>query len=241
MDKFNFKILEWDSNFFKKRVAKVFINDEAFNRKKLQILLKDNNIDVCYINSKYNLQNLVFDEYLCSLSNSHFVYRKKNESAENDIDKSIIDCNKKHFETYKNQILDLAYLSGHKSRFKLDGNFSKDEFEKMYIEWIRNALNKKNGGGINLYVESTEIAGLVTYDFNNSIAKIGLIAVNNAFQGKGIGQKLINSFESKFAHNKDISYFEITTQADNIAASNLYMKNKYKLNEKINISHYWKK
>jgi dTDP-4-amino-4,6-dideoxy-D-galactose acyltransferase len=241
MDKFNFKILEWDSIFFNKKVAKVNINDETFDLRKLELLLKENNIEVCYINSKHEIKNLDFVGYFNSMSNSHFVFRKKNENTKKEVDKSIVDCDKKQFDIYKSQILDLAYLSGHKSRFKLDGNFSKDEFEKMYIEWVRNALNKKNGGGINLYVESPEIAGLVTYDFNNSIAKIGLIAVNNAFQGKGIGQKLINSFESKFAHNKDISYFEITTQADNIAASNLYMKNKYKLNEKINISHYWKK
>ncbi|MBN3582551.1 GNAT family N-acetyltransferase [Algoriphagus aestuarii] len=132
------------------------------------------------------------------------------------------------------ELVDLAFLSGSFSRFKLDNRLKNGEFENLYSIWIQKAWKGKQ------ILTAHEIAGMVTVDSEKEIGKIGLIAVSEKHQGKGWGKKLIRAAESK-ACSQEAKFMQIPTQEKNIPACNLYTSLSYSIIEKVYVYHWWKR
>jgi ribosomal protein S18 acetylase RimI-like enzyme len=234
--------LNWDSNFFKKNIFGLDLNEGIQSSSQIENMLIKNDADVCYIKSKIKISLNDFKFYTNTYSSKLYVFRKKlNEETFSEYPNGIYLYNHKNDNQLYEQIIELAFLSGHKSRYKKDKRFNKYEFEKLYTNWIDNTINKSFGDDLLLHVDSGELSGLITFSSKDEIAKVGLVAVKPSFQGSGIGHKLIKSFEKYYIINKNINFFEITTQEDNKAASALYEKNGYTLIDEIFIYHIWKK
>jgi dTDP-4-amino-4,6-dideoxy-D-galactose acyltransferase len=234
--------LNWDSKFFKKNIFSLTLNKQPQSSSQIENMLIKNDTDLCYIKSKTKIGLNDFKAYKNTYSSKQNIFRKKsNEGAFSEYSNGIYLYNHKNDKQFYEQIIELAFLSGHKSRFKKDKRFNQNEFEKLYKNWIDNTINKSFGDDLLLYVDSGELSGLITFSSKDEIAKVGLVAVKPTFQGFGIGHKLIKSFEKYYIINKNINFFEITTQEDNKAASSLYKKNGYTLIDEIYIYHIWKK
>jgi dTDP-4-amino-4,6-dideoxy-D-galactose acyltransferase len=149
-----------------------------------------------------------------------------------------LPTNIKLYDNSKNDIhalKKLVLLSGHYSRFKLDANFEYNEFERMYSTWIT-----KSTGNILVKTYNDELVGFVLYTLDNESARIDLISVFERYQGKGFASELIHQVEY-LASQRGIERINVATQEVNKNASNLYIKNKFKLFSKTYIYHNWEK
>lgn len=139
-----------------------------------------------------------------------------------------------------NDLLSLAYLSGNYSRFKMDLNFQRGAFEKLYKRWLDKSIESEDEKVI-VISRDDNICGFVTVDLrHNSMAKIGLLAVHPSCQGRGIGSELLDQVES-IAKSSGKESIEVATQLANKPAIALYEKNGYKIYDKKFIYHFWNK
>jgi dTDP-4-amino-4,6-dideoxy-D-galactose acyltransferase len=194
-----------------------------------------NDYDLIYVISKEEIA-VAIPNFKLGYSENKIVFSKKTienrESADVNIFSEIND-------SHKNEIYDLAFESGKYSRFKLDPNFSQTEFEKLYKKWVDNSYTKEFADGVLIYKEQNSILGFVTYKVCDGYATIGLIAVCPKHQGKGIGEKLIQSVENELANN-GVDELRIPTQLQNEKACLFYVKMGYEIIENNILKHYWK-
>lgn len=228
MKSMEIKKLDWDSDFFNIKVG------EINYYKNLQ---EENSADydLIYVLSNEDFQ-LKLDHFENSFSETKVNFVKTLE-ANTDTSKFIFEFDKVTID--KEQLYLLAYESGKNSRFLLDAKFGGNHFKKLYQTWIDNSINKKFADGVLVYFEENILKGFVTYKINNDTASVGLIAVDNNYQGKGIGAKLVQNLEH-LLYQKKIKQLTIPTQLSNIQACSFYQKQGYSIKHKTFIKHYWK-
>lgn len=135
------------------------------------------------------------------------------------------------------QLLDLAYLSGSLSRFKLDSNFGEYHFKRLYKQWVDNSVVKTRNSTIVVAVLNHELVGFVTIDKKQEdLYAIGLLAVSPDFQGRKIASHLIAYSEGEIPAGHR---FQVPTQDLNGGAKKLYLNCGFKIINKVNIYHYW--
>ena len=222
------KRLDWDSDFFELEVGELFINSSEFkaNPDFDLIYVKSevkNDFEIAGFEKSFTENKVVYQKYLVQLNIQNNTIKEISE-----IEYAIDELN------------ELAFESGKHSRYKLDKKIDNQKFKELYQLWIENSLNKKFADGFLVYVEENEIIGFVTYKIKDNFATIGLIAVSQNHQGKGIGKQLIAKVENELI-NKNINELRIPTQEENHQACGFYEKLGYQQFEKITLSHYWKK
>ena len=150
--------LEWDSNFFGYNVGKIVISDpKYFNKLEFQSEIENYNLIYVYSKHEVNIngfklvdEKVTFSQNLSNLKN-----------IGNEFDKEIRIFNENQDQL--NDLKELAIESGVYSRFNIDKNFSNNEFQKLYNEWILNSLSKKNV--FNVFVclnDDKKIIGFIT-------------------------------------------------------------------------------
>ncbi|MFP3591680.1 GNAT family N-acetyltransferase [Chryseobacterium sp. SIMBA_038] len=225
----NINFLQWDSDFFKKKIGEISLNKKEninFNDEYDLIVVKqssDFDVDL-------EGYNLIFQE-----TKVNFI---KTLDDVNDSVYDIIqdtDHNEKSVDFFKG----LAYESGKMSRFLLDPAFGEAKFKELYDMWIINSLNKKFAVKTFFIEEANEAIGFVTVQKYDTLGKIGLIATHPDFQGKGFGKKLLKTAED-FCIKNGITHLEIPTQKENTQACAFYEKQGYTIKDEIIIKHYWK-
>lgn len=222
------KKLTWDSDFFKKNIGQI----DASEFKKANLL----EYDLIYVTSQTDF-NIVIQDFECTFEEVKVVFEKKNLTTAN-LDShifSVAEVNVNLEDLYV-----LAYESGKYSRFLLDYNFSKLEFETMYKMWVDNSISKKIATDVLVYIENQKLLGFVTYKIDNKNAHIGLIAVHPNAQGKGIGKKLLARAEH-IAQIQHCHVMQIPTQQQNKEACTFYSKQQYNVSSETYIKHYWRK
>ena len=135
--------------------------------------------------------------------------------------------------TLDEELINLAYLSGSYSRFKIDPRLQNHEFEKLYTQWISSAFEKEQ------VLIAPHQAGMVTYAVKNEQGRIGLIAVSEKYQGKGWGKKLVKAAEY-IAKQEGAKEMLIPTQQTNISACKLYQSLGYTPAQQVYVYHWWK-
>ncbi len=215
--------LNWDSDFFGFEIGEL-IDDVSLNNAKdfKLIIVKNKENDINDFENTFTETKVVFNKKLVqNISNFEIFDSDFNPLLANDL-------------------YDLAFESGKHSRFLLDKNFEENQFKELYKKWIDNSLNKQFADKIYYIKESKMIVGFVSIKKHETFATIGLIAVDAAQQGKGIGKKLIQKAENYCTENA-IFELRIPTQKENIQACNFYKKNGYTIFEEATIKHYWRK
>lgn len=132
---------------------------------------------------------------------------------------------------------ELAIKSGGFSRFKLDKRLNRSEFEKLYTTWLQKAISGKER--LLVYIKDKNIRGFITIVFGKEKARIGLIAVEDPYCGKGIGSRLLQAAIDS-AGREGLEILEVKTQKANLPAMKLYEKTGFKLIEERKVYHWWK-
>lgn len=222
------KKLGWDSEFFGFEVGELNTSTAFLNT-------EHQNFDLIYIKQNEDL-DLSIVGYEKTFQETKIIFTKS-LADKNVIHLDLIDFDEKPIKNEK--LYELAYLSGNYSRFLLDHQFGKEKFKNLYRTWIDNSINKKFADKIFYTIHDNKISGFVTLQTRCEYASIGLIAVDPAFQGKGIGGILISICEH-YCFLKNFKELRIPTQEENIGACNFYKKIGYSVMEKTFIKHYWK-
>ncbi len=222
--------LQWDTNFFGFNTARIDCGE------KLDISQIMNELRV-----KYRLC------YFFSETRQPEIEKRGGELMDIKVTFSIelnkIDSKKNNeiieypYNDVKEEMIELAYLSGTYSRFRIDKNFNKNVFESLYKTWITKSILKEIADYVYVFLQNNQILGMVTLSCKK-IATIGLIAVNSNASGQKIGSKLIDKvIEICKLHGCD--YLEVPTQKDNVSACNFYLKNGFKVQKEEYIYHLW--
>jgi dTDP-4-amino-4,6-dideoxy-D-galactose acyltransferase len=221
--------LEWDSEFFGYSIGRI-VFDGAITADKLNILRRHKGFRLVYVFSENSLPS----EFSNQLVDRKIIFQKKLSTRNGNILTTDFDLSTNSY----GELIKLAYLSGRYSRFKADHNFINNEFHRLYERWIQNCLNDEN---LRVLVidKGDSLAGFITVEpIDNERSKIGLISVNENFQGRGLGSALIKMSENVSLESGH-SIIQVATQFDNKTAIALYEKNGFETLSSTYIYHLW--
>ena len=225
--------LEWDSEFFKLKIGRLDLDSvEEFS----EIILKSEELrqsfDLLYIFAEETLNQQLLD---INLVDTKTIFTKQ-----------LIDCPKevsgvsKYLDSVVSQDLyHLAWVSGKYSRFQLDKRFPDDAYERLYGRWIEQSVAGNMADSVFVHGSDGRMDGMITIGVEGREASIGLVAVDDLSQGKGIGSKLIQAVEEYLLRETQVNTLKVATQWENKAACRLYEKNGFEVESKTNIYHWW--
>lgn len=141
---------------------------------------------------------------------------------------------------FDEKLLQLAFIAGTYSRFQLDNNFTNQEFERLYSEWLKKSVEKQIAFKTLVAIKDSEIVGIITLKKEDSSINIGLLSVHTKYQGHGIGLDLIQNADA-CAFNLGYKEIIVATQLQNHGACKLYSKSGFQIKNVTNVYHYWLK
>ena len=227
--------LSWDSDFFEKKIGRIYAN-QISNLDNILSEAQRANYQLVYVfgDKDYFIDDNILKRFSGHLADRKVLYEKKTIGTKENL--SFISEYKE--DGLVPELEQLAYDSGKFSRFKRDKNFRKDDFYRMYKIWMENSVKKQMADNIFVVIENGIVKGMVTLKIKNEKGHIGLIAVSPDVHGKGYGKALINACENKLFANGILS-IDVPTQADNISACKFYEKCGFQLKDINNIYHFW--
>lgn len=223
--------LPWDSQFFNKKIGKVVVGKDYSN---LNLTIKNiKDYDLVYLFSeealvKFN-NDLVDIRITLSARSSSLVYQSGN-------------CEVRPFEIESDsfeELLSLVLRSGNVSRFNKDKMFSKKDYLRLYTYWIKKDIDNIESNKVFVCNNGDKLSGFITIeDVHEESPKIGLLAVQEDSEGKGIATLLVNKAKEYCLENKKF-FLKVSTQFENKRAMAFYEKNDFNIIEKTFIYHIW--
>jgi dTDP-4-amino-4,6-dideoxy-D-galactose acyltransferase len=135
------------------------------------------------------------------------------------------------------QIIQIAKSSFRVSRFLNDPYLPVEPAQCIYADITRNAF-RRIGRFFVIHKTQQVISGFVLFAISGLSATIELVATNQNFKGRGIGQSLLKSMEH-YLSNKGIEIIQVGTQLANTAALKFYISYGFRIKECNSIYHYW--
>jgi dTDP-4-amino-4,6-dideoxy-D-galactose acyltransferase len=124
-----------------------------------------------------------------------------------------------------NPLIELAFISGNLSRFKVDSSLPEQSFERLYRQWLINGLEGKDAAVL-IYGSQLHPDGMITAEWDADRCYIGLLAVRPDQQGSGLGGQLIKAIELESLRRGSIGIV-VKTQIINQRACRFYSRNGY--------------
>jgi len=221
--------LEWDSDFFGYKVARLDLGNSTelppLPASDFKLIYIFNRQEIKGMESKLVDKKAYFQTTLLDLE----------EVPNQSILIEAFDRRKHSSE----ELVALTLESGIFSRFFVDPNFKDGEYEKLYRRWIENSVDKKSALEVFVAVERGHILGFITVgEKGTALADIGLLAVSPQARGKKIAKTLVQHVKS-YALKKGFKRMQVVTQLDNQPATRLYEATGFELNELTYIYHIW--
>ena len=225
--------LKWDSDFFGLRIGRTDVAaNKNWNMLQQEAVSLRIDYDLIYIFSE---QEFPVDSNSIRLVDTKTIYAKVIDTSS--IMPSTIE---RYQETVPNaDLYRLALVSGVYSRFRLDDCFPAESYESMYRCWIERSVDGSMADVVLVHRTDNQINGMITLEVDKDVAHIGLVAVDEEAQGRGIGSMLIKAVEAYLQSNTTVRHLNVATQLANKPACRLYEKNGFVVEEKTNIYHWW--
>lgn len=224
--------LDWDTEYFGYKVGKIVLQNNLID----QNLLVNNDYKLLYVFSNEALSDDLVKKYNLFLADKKIdlITQVSNLTFNKLPNENLMTLTK-----LDENLLNLAYQSGHYSRFKVDSNFKNKEFEKLYAAWIEQSITHKNAEKVIGFLVNNKVVGFITIGFKNNAYDIGLIAVDEAHRSLKIGKQLLD-YVFNYAISKKINNVTVTTQKQNKGAIKFYINNGFTINQTTYIYHLWK-
>ncbi|MBR5378401.1 MAG: GNAT family N-acetyltransferase [Bacteroidales bacterium] len=225
--------LSWDSEFFGLRIGHAFvgsIEDSCTLASQKDRLKAD--YDLVYV---FSNQGVEFSCEGAKLVDQKMVYTLSDYS-DLKVDENVIiwDCDK----LVTDALLHLALVSGKYSRFKLDNRFPSGGYERLYSRWIEQSVNHAMATEVFCYMVGDTPKGLVTLDLNEGEGTIGLVAIAEDYQHRGVGTAMMRHVIS-YVQKHQCKKLSVATQYDNTPACRLYEKVGFRVESMTNVWHWW--
>jgi dTDP-4-amino-4,6-dideoxy-D-galactose acyltransferase len=235
--KIEYKVKQWDSKFFGYKVGEAIIKEyDKIDFMKLKKIFYNINCKLVYL---YPDSEKVLNELSDSnipLLDTKIIFYKNRTSFNKNI--KLYPIESYYIDDQYEKLIKLVFMSGKFSRYRIDTNFKRNEFEKLYKEWIDKSLKRIIADDVLVYKTNNKIIGFVTYVISELKLTIGLMAVDSDYQGKGIGKTLMDFIEN-VAYKKKLKEINVATQFANIEACDFYKACNYKMKSKKEIYHLW--
>jgi dTDP-4-amino-4,6-dideoxy-D-galactose acyltransferase len=115
----------------------------------------------------------------------------------------------------------IASVSHRDSRFYFDPNFSESACNALYETWIEKSCQGYADAVLVAQIEGRAVGYISLHLDEENTGQIGLIAVGAETRGHGLGKKLITESLRWFA-SKDVERVRVVTQGRNVVAQRLY-------------------
>lgn len=216
------QLLEWDSRFFGRRIARVEKNHlDHHQLEEVLLWCKEKGIECLYFLCSPNDDESVT---LAESAGFHLVDVRvelnwKTQSVE--LSSNAIRPYEEKDLPELQQIASQVYTD---TRFHFDKKFDADKASELYQEWITKSCQSQT---VRVFVVAAEsgVAGFVTCEFDNAVTKqigrIGLLGIKSEAQGKAYGRQLVRAAQDYF-HSSGTVEVRVVTQGRNIAAQRLY-------------------
>lgn len=228
--KVHLQMLDWDSQFFDRRIARISTNQldmSMYELIRLVSLDSDFGIDcLYYLVDSNDLESIQCAEKVgfklvdirmtleCKIPAQSHVLKNDDiiirESIPADLD-------------VLTAISGTAYQA---SRFYADPCFSKEKSSELYQIWLKNSIETDYADAVIVAELKNEPVGYITCHLNKPAGEgnIGLVGIAQAAQGQGIGSIILSHALRWFAqHNMKV--VNVVTQGRNITAQRLYQRN----------------
>lgn len=229
----NVERLLWDSDFFGLRIGRAFVGsiEDSCALSFLKDRLKSD-FDLVYV---FGNQGFEFSCEGAKLVDQKMVYSlSKYSDSKHDENVIIWDCDK----PVTDALLHLALVSGKYSRFKLDNQFPSGGYERLYSRWIEQSVNHSMATEVFCYMVDDTPKGLVTLDLKEGDGTIGLVAISEDYQHRGVGTAMMRHVIS-YVEKQHCKKLSVATQYDNAPACRLYEKVGFRLESMTNVWHWW--
>ncbi|SFM13059.1 Acetyltransferase (GNAT) family protein [Paenibacillus sp. 1_12] len=227
------KKLEWDSSFFGFNIAELNIM-QISNKFDIEPFIVENNIK--FIQARCNISNT---EGIRLLEENSFHYADLRVTFQIQFKEGMPYhiyelANNEDINTLKkiaaNSFTDSRY-------YGYEHIFLRGKIDELYETWVEKSVKGLFDDCCLKITVNSKIAGFLTLRIRAQIATIGIIAIDEKYQGNGVGTQLMNSLMGYLAKS-DIEFIEVTTQGKNIKAQNFYIKNGFRLKE-LESWYYW--
>jgi dTDP-4-amino-4,6-dideoxy-D-galactose acyltransferase len=128
------------------------------------------------------------------------------------------------------ELVRLGIAAGALSRFRTDPRLPPEKCDELYAIWIAKSVSKQMADEVLVARQEGVPVGLVTLRLRKNGAEIGLVSTDALQRGRGVATALL-----RFAHTRlrarGIERLEVVTQAENVAACQLYERAGYTIAE----------
>jgi dTDP-4-amino-4,6-dideoxy-D-galactose acyltransferase len=143
-----------------------------------------------------------------------------------------------HPTTVGPTLIRLARESGAFSRFRVDPRIAPGVFEAIYDAWIRRSVRREIADDVLVAKHGRRILGLVTVKANADRGEIGLLSVDGAARGRGIGTALVFAAHDSMVR-RGCTHSGVATQRANRGACGLYESSGYIVERLERVYHFW--
>lgn len=226
MDKYVLKPLQWDTDFFGVKSAKITLNGEL-NGQEVKNMLEEakeygfvtiENICGAYSN----------DYYLGKLSEAYITdcpMTLKKETRPYDADAYNGVVIRPAEESDLSVLTEIARNAFTISRFFNDPEIDNGKAGELYTCWIKNSLKSADK---KVFTTDDNSGFIICSENNEGDGVINLIATGATARNRGIGSALVR-FADNWAYECGCKNIYVGTQSTNIPAINLYVKNGFKV------------
>ena len=146
---------------------------------------------------------------------------------------------------WKEPLAELGLRSGMHSRFRADPRFPPEAFRRLYAEWLRKSLTGERADAVlvasrpaGLGEDGPEVQGLVTVTARGGEGDIGLLAIAEGCEGRGLGTALATAALEWFFH-AGCGRARVVTQGRNKGACRVYAKAGFGVERREEVHHFW--
>ena len=132
----------------------------------------------------------------------------------------------------------IARRSHRGTRFYTDGRFDQARCDELYAEWIERSC-RGDADAVFVVEHDDQVAGYLSCHLREpKVGQIGLVAVAEAAQGRGLGPRMLNHALSWFA-DQGVRVVNVVTQGSNTFALRYYQRRGFAV-ESVGLSyHRW--
>lgn len=233
MERYTFKHLDWDTDFFGVPCARASLL-EALTEQEFEELLHQCD-EYGFVTIENTCGEFSNDFYLGNNSRAYIadcaVTLKKQSKANSSADYGDTKI-RPATEDDLPWIVEIAGSAFKNSRFSNDPEISEEQVSNLYKSWVKNALSDEN----KVVFVTEEKNGFIVYLQSGNQAHINLIATGGKNRKKGVGTALVK-YVDNYAFENGCDDFFVGTQATNIPAINLYTKCGFKFLNTTRIYH----
>ena len=219
--------LNWDSDFFNRRIARVTSGSVSSDEiERILTWAVDECIDCLYYLVSGQETNATC---LAEEKGFHFVdLRVKFIKDLKKPERSFIPTwhIRRAHEEDLNTLKEMARNAFQLSRFHVDDHFNQEKADLLYEVWVENDL-RTTGHDVWVIDAQGQLAAYTSVSVKqDGKAQIGLVGTQAAWRGRGLALEL-QRFICEELQNEGIEEVEVITQGRNIPAQNLYQRAGY--------------